>query len=550
MIKDAKKLKNNQELRADIIIVGTGAGGMASAIEFIDSGLSVIVLEAGHESYDEVAQSVYEGDVSDNGQHGKLSGYRRRMLGGTSSVWGGRCSSFVDSDFEERSYVANSGWPIKKSDLDPFYVKAHEYCDIGVYDYTVSGSLSTNEKIVPDLSSEKIAQDQIWRFSLPTNFATKFKSQIEQAENITLYLNANCLHIQLDELGEEVKWLDCASTPDQKFRVKGCNYIIAAGGLETTRLLLVSNDVESAGIGGTSNKLGKYYGSHLTGNYGEVKLSTKSSGVSWKYKTSKDGVYYKQQLRVSEAEQEVKGLMNTRIILSHPGFGDPSHGSGVLSGAYMVKRFLKGQIPPEYSKDLASAEYKNVGRHLKNIILDSPKSMIFMFDWIRRRVLSKRKLPSIALRSKSNVYTLHYDSEQTPVAESVISLSKKKDMFGMPRLNVDWRFDEKDLDNLFQTYKTLSEELDKSGAGQMLSNDDEVKNRIKSQIGVGSHHLGSTRMSAGKENGVVDVNCKVHTVNNLYLASPSVFCTGSFANPFLTIVALALRIANHIKQEG
>jgi choline dehydrogenase-like flavoprotein len=550
MIKDAKELAAGDEIQADIVIVGTGAGGMAAAVELIDSGQTVIVLEAGKENFDATIQSVYDGEVTESGQHGHLSGYRRRMLGGTSNVWGGRCSSFVDSDFTKRDYVANSGWPIEKSQLDPFYIKAHKYCDIGNYDYTVKGSLAGDEKIVPDLKSDKIGQDQIWRFSLPTNFGTKFKLEVAQSENVTLYLNASCVHIQLDDAGKEVKWIDASSNLGCKFKIKGKKFIIAAGGLETTRLLLASNDVENSGIGGTSGNLGKYYSSHLTGNYGEVKLSTNEGAVSWKYKTTKDGVYYKQQLRVLEAEQDAKGLLNTRIILSHPGFGDPSHGSGVLSGAYLVKRFLKGQIPPEYSKDLASSEYKHVGKHVKNVILDSPKSMAFAFDWIRRRVFSKRKLPSIALRSKSNVYTLHYDSEQTPVAESIITLCEDKDMFGMPKLNVDWRFDKKDLDNLFETYKTIATELEETGAGVMLSTDDEVRARIKNQIGVGSHHLGSTRMSANMEEGVVDINCKVHTVANLYLASPSVFCTGGFANPFLTIVALALRIADHLQRKN
>lgn len=532
----------------DIIIVGSGAAGIALAMEFANTDTKVIVLEAGGHNYDQVIQDPYKGDVVTPANHGPLESYRRRMFGGTTTVWGGRCSPFVELDFKERDYVKNSGWPITKDEMDPYYVRAHDYCDVGDFDYSVAGSLNGNPRVIPDLQSEVVVQDEIWRFSHPTNFKEKYQADLETAHNIQLLINAACLSIEADSETGAVKELLIATSLTTRLRLRGKQYVIAAGGLETTRLLLVSNNVFTDGLGNSSGLLGKYYASHITGNFGEVKLTEKNSNVSWKYTKTDDGVYYKQRLRILDKIQKEKKLLNTRVILTHPGFGDPRHGSGVLSGAYLVKRFLKGQIPPEYSKDLASQEYKHVLRHICNVIVDSPRSFVFAYDWISKRIFSRRKLPSIALKSKSGIYTLHYDSEQTHIVESSVGLSDAKDEYGIPRLKVDWQYDENDIENLYSTYKIITDEITASKAGVMLSSDDEVKNSIKRQVGVGSHQLGSTRMSADPNKGVVNESCRVHDVPNLYLASPSVFCTGGFANPLLTIVALSIRIADHLKK--
>ena len=548
MIKDTKTEKISDVFTTDLVIVGTGAAGMSLAMEFIDSDIRVLLLEAGSENFDPSNQIPYQGEVAPPNQHGPLDKYRRRMLGGTTNVWGGRCSPFVESDFEERSYVENSGWPLCKSNLDGYYERAHAYCDVGKYDYTVEGSLSSNPKIIPDLTDDTVAQDSIWRFSLPTNFRDKYIKSISESKNIKLLLNATCVHIELDPVNNKIKEIRVASSPEKTFIVRAKKYVLATGGLETTRLLLASNNICSEGIGNKSGALGKFYASHLTGNFGEVQLTTRAGPVSWRYKTTEDGVFYKQQLRVQERVQREKGLLNTRLILTHPGFGNPNHGSGVLSGAYLVKWFFKGQIPPEYSQDLASENYQHVFSHFKNIILDSPRSLFFAYDWLTRRTFRNRKLPSIALKSKSNIYTLHFDSEQTHIPTSTITLINQKDAYGVPKLKVDWRYSESDVKNLFETYKVVSSAFEKSNAGKMLTSDDDVISNIKKQS-VGSHHLGSTRMSNDPNSGVVDPLCKVYGTDNLYLASPSVFCSGSFANPFLTIVALAIRIGDQIKKE-
>ena len=546
---DARNISSGTVINCDVAIVGSGAGGMALAVELEKSGLKVVLLESGGEILEPDTQKLYKGEVVNESNHGALDQYRKRVLGGTSTAWGGRCAPFEESDFSQRDYINQSGWPITKGEIDQYYVRAHNYCDLGVYSYSIKDSVSDHPEIIPGLISDKISQDKHWRFSLPTNFSTKFGKQIANSETLALYLHANCLKIQMSKDGGDVESLKCASLKKNIFFVKARRYVIAAGGLETTRLLLLSDDVIRGGIGSSSGLLGKYYASHLTGDFGEVELNHANGPVSWRYGKTNDGVYYKQQLRVNEGVKKQLGLLNTRVILTHSPFGDPSHHNGVLSAAYLVKRFYKGQIPPEYSRDLTSSEYKYIGQHVKNVLFDLPAITGFGYDWLTRRVLRKRKLPSIALKSKNNVYILHYDSEQTPHIDSTVGLMNEVDAFGLRKLKVDWKCHDSDIENLARTYEVISKEIEACGAGKLLTSVNEAHDRIAKQLGVGSHHLGSTRMSRDANQGVVNADCRVHDAPNLFLASPSVFCTGGFANPFLTIVALSIRIADKIRGE-
>ncbi|MCB1133180.1 MAG: GMC family oxidoreductase, partial [Verrucomicrobiae bacterium] len=316
------------------------------------------------------------------------------------------------------------------------------------------------------------------------------------------------------------------------------------------RLLMLSNDVHPEGLGNTHDQLGRYYLSHISGDLGEVRFHPKSLPVVWQYQLSRDGVYAKRNLRIREDVQRREGLLNFRCILTHPPFADASHGSGVLSAVYLVKRFFRGQIPPEYSKELAEAGYHHVPQHLRNVILGAPGLMRFAAHWTLKRTLAHRKYPSVSLKSRSNAYTIHFDAEQTPNPESRVVLGEKTDRFGQRQLRAEWKYSPLDIDSVVRAHALLRDEIEGSGVGRRSLPNDEVPAVVKRGFAVGSHHIGTTRMSASPATGVVDKDCQVHGVNGLFLASPSVFPTASFANPVLTITAIAARIADHAKNHG
>jgi choline dehydrogenase-like flavoprotein len=545
---EASELQSEKSLDCDVVVIGSGAAGIPCACELIKSGKRVILLESGGLEKDAQTQSLAEGEVVDSNRHGALGQYRKRIFGGTTTVWGGRCAPFDALDFEKRDHVPNSGWPIGRKDLEPYYQAAHRYLFTGEFDYNASTAMSDGERpVIEGLGDEIWLQDQLWRFSLPANLGAEFREQLSQAPNVRVLLNANVLNLNTSEDGESIQSVDVGCLNGNRFKVTAKTVILAAGGLESVRLMLLSKGVHQSGIGNCHDLLGRYYGSHVSGDFGEVRFKPGQSNVLWEYQQTQDGVYAKRQLRIREEIQRKEGLLNLRCILTHPPFADASHGNGVLSAAYLAKRFLKGQIPPEYSKELSESGYHSLPKHTRNVILGSFGLGTFGLHWLKSRILARRKYPSISLKSRENSYTIHFDSEQMPNRESRVMLGEKLDAFGLPQLKVDWKYSSLDVDSVVRSCELLRSSLERDEVGTFKQSAEESKEMILRGFGVGSHHIGATRMSSSPREGVVDSNCQVHGVKGLYVASPSVFPTGGFANPVLTTVAIALRVADHIQ---
>lgn len=524
MIIDARSIAENEILDCDICIVGAGAAGITLAQEFSNQDVKVLLLESGGLKYDQQLDLLNQGEV-DLATHSSLEENRRRQLGGATTVWGGRCVPFDESDFEYQSHVPYSGWPITKKDLDPYYELAHKYCELGAYNYTVDDSKS----IVPGLNSADISTEQLYLFSPPTNFGKQYLNVLKNAQNVNLLLNANCLNIATDETGNSVDYLNVSSLRRNNFMVRAKHYILAAGGLEVTRLLLLSNDVHKQGIGNRFNVLGRYYMGHLN-SYIKIQFSEEIP-IIWDYQRLANGNYYQHSIAIREDKRRQYGLLNQRFFVERPSFRDPSHQSSILSATYLAKAWIK---KPKISRDFAA--------HLKNIVVDPQGMLGFSYKWITKRILSKNKLPSVIVDSKSNLYSFRIDSEQVPNPHSQVTLSDRKDSFGLNQLKVEWRYSELDILSIEKSVEVLKQALENCGLGKVAS-------VLRTSPGPqGGHHLGTTRMSSTPENGVVDENCKVHDLSNLYIASSSVFTTSSYANPTLTVVALAIRLADHIKR--
>jgi choline dehydrogenase-like flavoprotein len=550
MFEDATHIPRGAVLECDVIIIGSGAAGIPCACELIGSGKSVILLESGGNTLESDTQGLAEGRVDDPRHHGPLAQYRKRVFGGTTSVWGGRCAPFDGIDFLKRPSVRYSGWPIGLSELEPYYRRAHHYTFTGDYEYGTASSLGDGvDSMIPGLRDKIWLQDRIWRFSLPAHYGREFRQRLELASDVRVLLHANVLKLETDGSGQRITGVQASSLNQNHFRVKAGTVVVAAGGLESTRLLMVSNDIHSDGMGNDYDQLGRYYASHIGGDLGEVRFEP-GRRVVWGYERARDGVYVKRQLRVRDEVQLREGLLNFRCILTHPPFADASHGNGVLSAVYLVKRFFKGQIPPEYSQALASDGYHDVPRHVRNVLMGVPAFVRFGTHWFFRRTLARRKYPSVSLRSGDNCYTLHFDAEQSPNPESRVFLDEELDPFGMPRLRVSWKCQAVDFESVCRYHSMLSNELAASGVGRLTTSLEAIEEQVRDQAGVGSHHTGTTRMADDPKAGVVDRNCQVHGVAGLYVAAPSVFPTASFANPVLTTTALALRLADHLKHQA
>ncbi|PZQ55953.1 MAG: GMC family oxidoreductase [Phenylobacterium zucineum] len=534
-----------EHLEYDICIVGAGAAGLTLALDLIDSGQRVAVIEAGALNGKPTDQSLYEGEVVGT-RHAQPHMYRHRRLGGSTAIWGGRCIPYDPVDFERRDYVAMSGWPIAPQEVVRHYPRAQEILEAGAYDYAACSAIADGDLIAgfrdPDVLTESLE-----RFSLPTNFWREHGAAINASPNVQLVAEASALKLRRGD-GERIEALVCAGPGGGQFEVRARQFILAVGGLETVRLLGFS------GLGDEGGMLGRTYMCHVESSLGELRLSPKDRAIKYGFERTRDGVYARRRFTLSAERQRELRVMNVAIRPHHPAAGDPSHGHPVLSAMFLAKRF----IIPEYARRFAALEKASgkphgldlLGAHLKNVVLGSPRLALFTADWTYRRYLSRRRLPYVALPSAAGAFPLDLNAEQEPNLESRVSLTDQLDRNGMPRLRVDWRLTELDYRTVSTALRELRGALRRTDCGDVAFDDaaldEEVRENVKP---VGGHHIGTARMSLSPADGVVDTDCRVHGTANLYVASAATFPTSSHANPTLTIVAMALRLGEHLRAQ-
>jgi hypothetical protein len=183
----------------------------------------------------------------------------------------------------------------------------------------------------------------------------------------------------------------------------------------------------------------------------------KGGNIVWDYEKTPEGIYFHRTISICDEAQWSHKLLNSRVTLAHPPAADPQHRSSVLSAMYLIKRFLANRIPPEFNKELSGmAPSHHLLAHLRNILSDPVDLIHFSGKWTTKRILSKRKLPSVALKNTSNIYTFHFDTEQSPNRDSRVMLSEEKDIFGLNRLKVDWRLTDTDVKSVCRLLQFIS----------------------------------------------------------------------------------------------
>lgn len=552
MILDALSLAPGTSLEADLCIVGGGAAGLSLACALEGSGLSVLLLEAGGRKFDAAAQGGLNGEVAEGSIHSPPHMYRRRVLGGATSIWGGRCVPFDPIDLERRDWVPQSGWPIGWEALSAYYPAAQQYFEAGAYAYDVPEALGPGAPpTIEGFDDPDITASRIERFSRPTDFGKANSARLAASTQVRVLLNAHAVRLVAEN--GPVEMLEGASAPGRGFTVRARRYVLATGGLEVPRLLMASDPSRRGGLGNEGGALGRYYMCHAENTLGRLRLLPANRPIALDFETTADGIYVRRKFGLSDAAQRREGLLNTIFRLHYPLIADPAHGSGVLSAMYLVK----DAILPEYRRKLATIEIANRGRmqrdtrfwlaHMANVLRDSPGVLNFGQKWLRKRTFASRKLPFVVVRSRDGSYPLDVNAEQVPNPDSRVTLGRETDAFGLPRLRVDWRLHPADVDSLVRSMKLARAAFARSGVARLEFDDATIEDEVRASTPVGGHHIGTARMSETPRDGVVDADCAVHGVPNLYIASSAVFPTCSHANPTLTIVAMALRLADHLK---
>ena len=528
----------------DIAVVGGGASGLVLAHTLSEQGFEVALLEAGGLKATRASQELYRGELADPLVHPRLDAYRVRAMGGSSRIWGGRAIPYDPIDFEPRGWVPGSGWPFGFETLEPYYERAVVEAEAGRYAYTPHCAMpGSREELVPGLDGPHITTT-VERFSKPTNFWRRHGEALRAARNAHVFVNAAVTAIRLQPDGGSVSSIEVSAPGGTRHTLRARAYVLALGGLETTRLLLSSNDVKPAGIGNDHDLLGRNYMSHLCATAGIATFAGAQNDVAYDYERDGDGIYVRRRLWINADAQRAFGLLNTTFRTHLPDPGDPSHGDAILSAMFLVKNFVLYEYGRKFSESRVG--WGDRSRHVGNILRQPAKLARFGTNWVRVRSLAERKMPSVVLGSSLNRYVMEFHAEQAPNPDSRLTLSQERDRLGIPQLKVDWRTTELDRQSLKGCYRVLAAELKRTGAGRLEYDEAELVARAHSHGIVGGHHIGTTRMSAHPRQGVVDPDCRVHGVGNLYVASASVFPTSSQANPTLTLIALGLRMVDHL----
>lgn len=528
MILDLQAVPTAQKFIADIAIVGAGAAGIALALRLSQKGTSVCLIESGGSTMQPELQGLNQGENVGLPYYA-LDVTRNRVLGGTTATWSGRCVPLDPIDFQRRAWVPHSGWPIDHKDLADAYREASAFCGVGEPVYTDLWQEAGLED--PDFDPRRV-QTRFWRLKAQ-RFGEAFRRQLEQEQRIRVLLNATVTDIELADDARSVTGLRIATLAGSYHHVCARQYVLAAGGIENARLLLVSNSVEKAGIGNGHDLVGRFFMEHPKCRTAEV-YSDDAVGLLERFRTT-----YPMglpplcpSLVLSEQEQSDLGVLNSSIALYYRSSPGVTEAATELNAAWK-----RGEWWPA-----------GAGRNLMRLlpVLPSvPENLVRRY--IRRR----------ALIAKPKALYLLVRGEQAPNPDSRVMLSPSLDPFGKRRVRVDWRMSEVDKLSARAVTEVVGGEFERLGLGRVNVDGWLHEHGTAWPVGDGvgdhhdvlqggHHHIGTTRMADTPTKGVVDANCKVFGKENLFIAGSSVFPTSGWANPTLTIVALSMRLGDYL----
>lgn len=556
MIEDARTILPDTFLEADLCIAGGGAAAISIALEYMKSGRSVIIVPGGGPNQTSGGIDLYRGKVSPAESHEPLEENRLRMWGGTTTVWGGRCVPFDAVDFEKRPWMPSSGWPIGLGELSEYIGKANALSEAGVADFDARSVFpGTQAEILKSFDNEDIVSWPMERWSIPTDYSKRYRPDLEAAANVRVLLYAHVIHIQMDADGATVRHIKAACAPDRVFQINAKNFVLACGALENARLLLASNDVLPAGIGNGRDLVGRFYQSHRFGVCGCVELNDPSKNFIYEFEKDHEGVYCRRRFWLTPQAQEKYQVGNVVGFFFRTVSGSSEHRNAMVSIVLLVKLLLGGaRKGPRRLFHILKDQRRELISHLMVVLKDGPSIFGQVAAVAYTRYFQKRRLPMVLPPKKNNRFPLFFQTEHAPLAESRVLLdSSSVDEFGMPRLEVKIQFSEIDYRTIITFVTLFKERLESSGLGKFhLADKDKefLAHPERQEFNSNSHNIGTTRMSETPEAGVVDANCRVHGVDNLYIAGSSVFPTSSHANPTLMIIALAIRLANHLNAKS
>ncbi|MCO4097895.1 MAG: GMC family oxidoreductase [Gemmatimonas sp.] len=511
MHTDARTLPAGHTLDGDVCIVGAGAAGIALALDFIGRTERVILLEGGGFDREDALQSLYRGEIVGRPYY-PLEAARLHYFGGTTGHWGGYCSPLDDIDFEARPWVPESGWPISRAILDPFYARAHPLLDLGPYAYDVPHwqQRDARRELLP--LDRTVLQEKLWQFSAPTRFGSKFHDPIVQSPNVHLYTHANVVQVVANEAASAIEAVTVRHFDGREFTVRAKWFVLACSTMQNVRLLLASNARAAAGLGNQHDQVGRCFMEHIEMPGGMAHLTRAQS--MYLYAHDFGVTTARAELRLTDAQQRDHQVLNATVALEAPPEQGEAKSTFELEPPDVVEGFRRD------TRDSLPSDYRSAeGAHDAASIKARP------------------------------TFSLMIRQEQAPNPASRVTIGRDVDALGVPRVRFDWQLTPLDKRSIRTLYTNVGREFGRLGLGRVQLRDWLLQDDTHwpALVSGGWHDIGGTRMHADPRRGVVDAECRVHGLANLFLAGAGVFTTAGAANPTLTIVALALRLGDHLR---
>jgi choline dehydrogenase-like flavoprotein len=499
MIEDITALEDGASLTAEVIVVGSGIAGAELATFLARRGVDVLLLESGREAFDPAIQAL--NDISFAGKpHRALdpdASYHRyldpalrgvsrgRQFGGTSNVWTGKWKHLQRSDFEPRSWIADSDWPIGFDDLLPFYRAAAE--DYGFADLEAEAERPRTKALRREVAAAGLKASSFWWEETPTRTAKRFGEEMRTSDRLRVVLGATVTDLVLGEDRRSVASVACRSLEGRSITARGERVVLATGAIETPRLLLASDGQAAEGIGNAHDLVGRFYTDH------------------------------------------------------------PKHHTSDLEPGPFCRRFATElQYGPKprfcvcFALDNATQAERRLLEHVVYLKPLYERPLDRAKRWLRREEACRDA------NGRVRAYRVKLVTEQAPSQESRVRLGERRDALGVPEAVLDWRFTDHDRDSLRQVVELIEARFETAGIGRFDFGSGRPALETMTDA---AHQMGTTRMADDPARGVVDRDCRVWGTDNLYVAGSAVFPTGPSYSPTFTILALARRLGEHLVRE-
>ena len=544
MIADLNESDDVELPGYDLCIIGSGPAGATVAAELAGSGLSICVLESGRLRITRHGDALKQ--VDSTGIH--IKDYsRERVMGGTSTTWAGLSSPLDETDLAPRPWLRHSGWPIGSDELTPYYEAAAEryrFPPPAFFGQGGFGALRGDGDLAPEW--ESVEEKVFLACGEPQNFAREVREIYERGD-VDLYLDASVLRLE-GEAGR-VTAAVARSRGGVERRLRARVFVVATGGIENARLLLNSRDLCPAGLGNEHDRVGRYLMNHPKNYHGVLHLERPVEDVPYFFGCLYKGFAGYAGLRLRPAVQEQRGLLNSYVRFEPLFPWSDSRGIEALVLLVKRSRFIlrrwkrmrRDEVVTlrDYSETGDDSDLSNEHKSLLGwigllftILLDAPKVARYLYYRLTRAVPTVRRV------------RLRNFMEMEPDPDNRVTLSEALDPYGQPIPFVRHACTEVDRSSLLALHEVLTTELPRAGMGRLETTlADETPWPISMDA---SHHMGTTRMGEDPLTSVATPDCRLHSVENVYMAGASVFPTSGSANPTFTIVALSIRLAQHL----